>query len=284
MAETNARVGKHVGEYGLNHKGSNWGTWNFPNTENWTSNTEHNWKSTTTGIQFVLVFLQAKAILCDCFCSRTRVHLVGNAEGQKTQCVPQGDLIFGWEQSVMLNCIHNIAWWMTLPLYVTTAVDSEYGLLTNCEFPRQQPTNSPPTLLTWKTSAMHKTHSQGLNKLKRHLGWMAIDCGNHTCSCVYLNICVCVVGRCRIWACIEMYRIVFWFHPGHTYFCSNWEGCYSIPPHIIVGAGKRDSSREKVFLQVEKMWWTESFGICLLSGAFWINNFFSYTFCQYCCC
>lgn len=141
------------------------------------------------------------------------------------------------------------------------------------------PTNSPPALPTWKTPGIHKTHSQGLNKVKRHLRWMAIDC-----SCVYLNICVYVVGRCRIWAWIQMYRLVFWFHPGHTYFCSNWEGYYSIPPHIIVGVGKRDSSREKVFLQVEKMWWTEWSGICLLSGAFCVNNFFSYTFCQYCCC
>lgn len=46
----------------------------------------------------------------------------------ETQSVPEGDLIFEWE-SVVLNYVHIVGCWMTLPLCTVTTMESEYVLL-----------------------------------------------------------------------------------------------------------------------------------------------------------
>lgn len=52
-------------------------------------------------------------------------------------------------------------------LYVTTAMSSEDGLLQihSQELLMQQPGNSTPALMPWKTSRKDRSHSHGLNEL-----------------------------------------------------------------------------------------------------------------------
>lgn len=70
---------------------------------------------------------------------------------------------------------------------------------TSWELLIQQPTNSTPALMPWKTFRRDRTHGHGLNEFSRHLGGMAMT-AELIPVLVYIYMSMYIVERHRIWA------------------------------------------------------------------------------------
>lgn len=110
----------------------------------------------------------------------------------ETQCVPGWESGFS-EQPVMLNSIIFVVECYCMSQLPCPVMDcSRY---TSQELLIQQPANSTPALMPWKTSRRDRIHSHGLNELSRHLGGIAMTTEIISVLCIFICL-----ERCRIWA------------------------------------------------------------------------------------